>query len=84
MQIWDSPSNKKNAAVFFQDHGILPKTRVCGSGHEFKMYKMYNSKCIQNVLGNKYFGSAMFSYSKKKSGSRDNGIMTLSDNPSHA
>jgi len=38
MQIWDLPSNEKDAVAFFQEHGVLPKRRLCGSGHEAKLY----------------------------------------------
>lgn len=31
-------SNEKDAVAFFHEHGVLPKTRLCGSGHEAKLY----------------------------------------------
>jgi len=36
MQIWYLPSNEKDAVAFLQERGVLPKIRLCGSGHEAK------------------------------------------------
>ena len=35
-QIWDLPLNEKDTVAFFQEDGVLPKRRLCGSGHEAK------------------------------------------------
>lgn len=45
MQIWDLLSYEKDAVAFSQEHGVLPKLRLCGFGY-----------CTSR---NKYFGNVM-------------------------
>lgn len=32
MEVWDLPFNKKDTVQFFQNHDMLSKRPVCGSG----------------------------------------------------
>lgn len=55
MQIWDLPSNEADAVTFSQEHCVLPKRRVCGSGCKAKLYfgKLISWKCNIKSCQNK-------------------------------
>lgn len=55
MEIWDLPSNEKDAVDFFQEYGILPKT----------LYVSLVTK-LNCTLGNKYFGNVILNRAKRK------------------
>ena len=38
MKTWDLPRTEEEAIRFFQDKGVLPKTKQCLNGHNMTLY----------------------------------------------
>ncbi|XP_065584942.1 protein abrupt-like isoform X4 [Artemia franciscana] len=57
-QIWDLPRTEEEAIRFFQDKGLLPKTKQCVNGHNMTLYSIdkkprwrCTSKACQKQVG---------------------------------